>query len=149
MPANHQGTVVTQTLKIPYTYTAGNTLSQFLVKLRDEGKIMGKRCPGCSAVLFPPRRRCGRCHSETTEWVELSGKGVLQTYTVVQYKEPTLPEDPPYILGLIKLDGTNGGIPHLIKGINPDQVKIGMQVRARIKNDRQGNIRDIDYFTSA
>jgi len=107
---------------------------------------MGKKCPKCRAVLFPPRTSCGECFSETTGWVEISGKGVLQSYTIVRYKEPTLPEDPPYILGQIKLYGTNGGITHLIKEVKPEQLKIGMKVQAVIKEERKGNILDIGYF---
>lgn len=138
--------VVTITLKLPYSYTVGKTLSEFFVALRDKGTIMGKSCPGCKAVLFPPRKTCGRCYSETGDWVELSGKGVVETFTVVRYREPTLPAKPPYILGQIKLEGTNGGITHLVKGVDLDEIKIGMEVQAVIKEEREGNIRDIEGF---
>jgi uncharacterized OB-fold protein len=146
MSEKYPETVVTTTLKLPDNYTAGKTLSDFFVALRDDGKIMGKTCPDCNAVLFPPRKSCGRCYTRTTDWVELSGRGVIESFTVVRYSEPTLPEDPPYILGQIKLEGSNGGITHIIKGVEPDQVRIGAQVRAVIKEDRKGNIKDIEYF---
>ncbi len=138
--------VVTTTLNLPYNYTAGETLSQFFVALRDEAKIMGKHCPGCDAVLFPPRRTCGRCYSETGEWVELNGKGVMETFTIVRYDEPTLPDKPPYVLGQIKLEGSSGGITHLIKGMAPEQIKLGMKVKAVIRPQRNGNIKDIECF---
>jgi hypothetical protein len=137
---------VTTTLKLPYSYTAGATLSQFFIALRDEGKIMGKLCPGCQRVLFPPRKTCGRCFTETTDWVDLSGKGLVESFTIVHYSEPTLPEKPPYVLAQIKLEGTHGGITHLLKGIEPDQVRIGLEVQAVLKEKRQGNIMDIEYF---
>ncbi len=139
-------TLVTQTLKLPYDYTLGSTLSEFFIVLRDEGKIMGKFCPQCHAVLFPPRKSCGRCLSQTTDWVDLSGQGVVEAFTVVNYDEPTLPEKPPYILGQIKLEGAQGGITHLIKGIEPDQIKMGTEVRAVIRSERNGTIRDIECF---
>jgi uncharacterized OB-fold protein len=146
MSDKYPETVVTTTLKLPYHYTVGETLSAFFVTLRDKGTITGKNCPGCNAVLFPPRKTCGRCYSETGDWVELSGKGTLESFTVVRYKEPTLPEAPPYILAQIKLEGTNGGITHLVKGLEPAEVKIGMPVQAVIKKEREGNIKDIEYF---
>jgi uncharacterized OB-fold protein len=149
MPEQYPNKVVTTTLKLPYKYTVGRTLSEFFVALRDEGKILGKRCPGCETVLFPPRKTCGRCSSGTTEWVELTGKGILESFTVVRYSEPTLPEEPPYVLGQVRLEGASGGITHLVKGIEPDRVKIGMEVRAVIKKERQGNIRDIEGFEPA
>ena len=149
MAEEYAKTVVTTTLKLPYKYTVGKTLSQFFVTLRDEGKIMGKACPGCKTVLFPPRTICGRCYSETTDWVELKGTGILETYTVVRYKEPTLPQDPPYILGQIKLDGSSGGITHIVKGVEEEQVRIGMKVQAVFKRERNGNIMDIECFQPA
>jgi len=146
MAEEYEKTVVTTTLKLPYKYTVGKTLSQFFVTLRDEGKIMGKACPGCRTVLFPPRTICGRCYAETTDWVELKGTGILETFTVIRYKEPTLPEDPPYILGQIRLDGSSGGITHIVKGVGEEQVRIGMQVQAVLKKERAGNIMDIECF---
>jgi uncharacterized protein len=139
-------TLVTQTLKLPYDYTLGETLSEFFVTLRDQGKIMGKSCPKCNAVLFPPRKSCGRCLSQTQGWVDLSGKGVVESFTVVNYNEPTLPEKAPYILGQIKLDGAQGGITHIIKGIDADQIKIGMKVQAVIRSERDGTLKDIECF---
>ena len=138
--------LVTQTLKLPYDYTLGETLSTFFVTLRDEGKIMGKSCPGCNAVLFPPRKSCGRCLSQTGDWVTLSGKGVVESFTVVNYNEPTLPEKQPYILAQIALEGAKGGITHIVKGIEADQMKIGLKVKAIMKSKREGNIMDIECF---
>ncbi len=138
--------IETQNLKIKYGYTVGRTLSEFFTALRDEGKLMGKKCPECNGVLFPPRQSCGRCFSQTTDWVTLSGKGQVKSYTVVRYQEPTLADDPPYILGQIALDGSVGGITHLIKGVSPEEMKIGMKVKAVIKENRAGTIGDIDCF---
>jgi uncharacterized OB-fold protein len=138
--------IVTNTLKLNYHYTVGKTLSHFFTVLRDEGKLLGKLCPGCNTVLFPPKESCGRCFSETTDWVELSGKGTLEAFTAVRYKEPTLPLDPPYILGQIQLEGISGGITYPVKGIGPEQVKTGMKVRAVIKPVREGKLTDIECF---
>ncbi len=146
MPDNIPNKILTHTLKLHYHYTAGKTLSHFFTVLRDEGKLLGRVCPGCNVVLFPPKDNCGRCFSETTEWVELSGIGTLEAFTVVRYKEPTLPLDPPYILGQIRLEGIFGGITYPVKGITPDQVRLGMQVRAVIKPDREGKLTDIECF---
>ena len=138
--------IISQTLKLNYSYTLGKTLSHFFSVLRDEGNLLGKMCQGCNTVLFPPKENCGRCFSETADWVELSGKGTLEAFTIVRYKEPTLPLDPPYILGQIKLEGISGGITYPVKGIAPEQVKTGMQVRAVIKPDREGKLTDIECF---
>lgn len=45
----------------------------------EEGKILGRRCPACGAVEFPPVYACNSCGNLETEWYEISGKGVLKS----------------------------------------------------------------------
>lgn len=45
----------------------------------EEGKILGRRCPKCGAVEFPPVYACNSCGSLETEWVEISGKAKLHS----------------------------------------------------------------------
>ena len=40
----------------------------------EEGKILGRKCPACGAVEFPPVYACNTCGNLETEWVEISGK---------------------------------------------------------------------------
>lgn len=138
--------IISNTLKLNYQYATGNTLSHFFTVLRDEAKLLGKTCPECNEVLFPPKEMCGRCFAMTADWVELSGEGILEAFTVVRYKEPTLPIDPPYILGQIKLEGISGGITYPVKGISPEQAEPGMKVKAVFKTDREGRLSDIECF---
>lgn len=44
----------------------------------DEGKIMGRRCPSCGHMEFPPYLACNECGNyEGMEWAEISGKGIV------------------------------------------------------------------------
>ena len=45
----------------------------------EEGKIMGRKCPECGAVEFPPVYACNTCGCMETEWYEISGKGVMHS----------------------------------------------------------------------
>lgn len=45
----------------------------------EEGKFLGRKCPKCGAVEFPPVYACNTCGSLETEWVEVSGKGVMKS----------------------------------------------------------------------
>ena len=45
----------------------------------EEGKILGRKCPACGAVEFPPVYACNTCGNLETEWVEISGKGVMKS----------------------------------------------------------------------
>lgn len=45
----------------------------------EKGKILGRKCPKCKNVEFPPVYACNACGSYETEWVELSGKATLHS----------------------------------------------------------------------
>ncbi len=48
----------------------------------ENGKIMGRKCPACGAVQFPPRIACTVCGNMEQKWVEVSGKAVLTDITI-------------------------------------------------------------------
>ena len=50
----------------------------FYLKL-EEGKIMGRKCPKCGNVEFPPVYACNKCGSYETEWYEISGKAKMHS----------------------------------------------------------------------
>ncbi len=78
--------------------------------------------------------------------MELSDKGTLLSYTVVNYSEPYQPTTPPIIYGIIKLDGADTGFTHLLGEVDAEKLRIGMRVQAVFKEKREANIRDIKYF---
>lgn len=41
----------------------------------EEGKLLGRKCPKCGNVEFPPVYACNACGNYETEWYEISGKG--------------------------------------------------------------------------
>jgi uncharacterized OB-fold protein len=133
-------------INVPYHWWAGETASTFLTALRDEKRIMGLRCQKCSRVYIPPRKVCPICFTENSEWVPLSEKGVVRSFTVARRNLKALPKKPPVIFGLIQLDGADTSLLHFIDGIEPERVAIGMRVEAQFAKNRSGTIRDIDYF---
>jgi uncharacterized OB-fold protein len=133
-------------INVPYHWWAGETASTFLSALRDEKRIMGLKCQKCSRVYIPPRKVCPICFTENSEWVPLSEKGVVRSFTVARRNLKALPKKPPVIFGLIQLDGADTAILHFIDGIEPERVAIGMRVEAQFAKNRSGTIRDIDYF---
>jgi uncharacterized OB-fold protein len=143
--------VVPMTLKgqiaVPYTWWVGETGSRFFVALQDAGKIMGNICPGCGTVFVPPRKNCGRCFVEINDWIELSPEGVVTAHTIVRYPFRLQPASPPFAYAIIRLDGADVGLIHIIRD-NLDSLKNGARVRARFKDKRlrTGSILDIDAF---
>ncbi len=137
----HQGRI-----KVPYTWSVGETGSRFFTELRDRKKIWGTRCPACKRVLVPARKICGVCYQQTDEWVEVGSKGTLQTYTLVRYATEVQPLKPPFGYGVVLLDGADTGITHLLYSPDPSPWRIGMRVEAVFKDKREGSILDIAYF---
>ena len=45
----------------------------------EEGKIMGRKCPKCGHVEFPPVYACNECGNYETEWYEISGKAKIHS----------------------------------------------------------------------
>jgi uncharacterized OB-fold protein len=132
-----------------FLVTVGNTGNKFLTEIRENRQILGITCPTCKKVYVPPRSHCPTCFSRMSEWVKLSGKGTLQTYTIVRYQEPYMPKEVPFAYGVIKLDGADTGIVHLIGGVELDKIKVGMKMEPVFKEQREGSILDIDYFKPA
>lgn len=137
-------------IKMPYNWSVGETGSRFFAELRDNKKIWGTKCPSCEAVFLPPKKNCPSCMVEIKEWVEIEPKGTLETYTVVGYDSPVLPKvEGPVMYGVIKLDGADTGLVHLLGEVNPDDIQIGMRVEAVFSQETKGNIHDIAYFKPA
>ncbi|MDA8335916.1 MAG: Zn-ribbon domain-containing OB-fold protein [Peptococcaceae bacterium] len=136
-------------IRMPYQWSAGETGSRFFTQLRDYGRIWGSRCRVCDLVFVPPRKVCGRCLNGIGEWIELPPAGVLQTFTVVYRHRPAIhPADPPFAYGIIRLDGADSGLIHLLGEIEPGEIVSGLRVQAVLKEkrERRGDILDIKYF---
>ncbi|MBE0481178.1 MAG: Zn-ribbon domain-containing OB-fold protein [Dehalococcoidia bacterium] len=134
-------------IKLPYIWHAGKAGSRFYRELKENRAIWGTRCSPCNRVFLPPREVCPRCLDENLDWVRLSDSGTLLTYTVVRYHVPGIqPQEPPYALGIIKLDGATSGFPHLLGEIEPERLKAGIRVQAVFREDRRGDYLDIQYF---
>ena len=134
-------------IRLPYTWHVGNVGSRFYQEIKDHCKIWGIKCPKCEWVFVPPRETCPRCYCDMREWVELSDTGTLLTYTVTRYSVPGIqPQKPPFALGIIKLDGASSGLVHLLGEVSPNDISMGMRVKAVFREVKEGNYLDIRYF---
>ena len=83
---------------VPYT-----RVSDFARHLKD-GYLMGSRCKRCSEQSFPPRADCGACLSSEFEFVEISGKSKLLTFTKIVAAPTGFEEVAPYTVGVADLE---------------------------------------------
>ncbi len=131
---------------IPNTFTAGALGTKVLVDLRDRKKITGMRCPTCNRVYVPARSTCKDCFGQLDELVEVSDKGTVLTYTVVNEPNACQPVEPPLIYGIVQLDGADNGFVHMLGGVEAERLRVGMRVQAVFDEERKGSILDIKYF---
>jgi len=96
-------------------------------KFCSERRLMAGHCEDCGKLLAPPRPLCPNCHSTRIGWKELKGRGRLATYTVIHVAPPQFQSRAPYAVGVIELD-EGVRMPGIIAGINPSNLKIGLQV---------------------
>jgi uncharacterized OB-fold protein len=72
--------------------------------LRD-GELRIQRCEECERHVFYPRTVCPNCLSDRLEWVKVSGRGTLYSYTVVRRAmNPAFQEDVPYVYAIVELE---------------------------------------------
>ena len=131
---------------MPYEYYVGIFNTRFFTELRDNKRIMGVRCPVCNWVYVPSRTTCIKCFNQLSQWVEVSDTGTLITYTIVNYSTPVQPTDALLAYGVIKLDGADSGLTHILGEFEYKGLKIGMPVKAVFREKRVGNILDISHF---
>ena len=133
-------------IKVPYTWQAGETASRFLLALKNEKRFLGKKCSKCAKVLIPPRKSCPYCFVETGDWADVSDEGVVETFTIVRRDTGILPMKPPFSYAVIRLDGADTGLVHLLGEVEPGSVRAGMRVKAVFAEERTGKMLDVKYF---
>jgi uncharacterized protein len=126
-------------------YTFGLAGERFFRALREEGQILGSRCPKCDRTYVPATAFCERCLGALTEWIDVGLAGEVHTYTVL-YQDLDGELQQPEIIVFVKFG--DGGIIHKLRDVPIDAIRIGMQVEAVLKpvDSREGNILDIEYF---
>jgi uncharacterized OB-fold protein len=140
-------TMITTPVRLHYEHSASPEESKFLRGLAD-GKLLGQRCPACGKVYIPPRGACPTDGVPTTDEVELPDHGTVTTFCVVNVPYPGQRVTPPYVAAAVLLDGADIPFQHLILGCEPDEVRMGMRVKAVWKpRDQWGTTAEnIEYF---
>lgn len=148
MQTNYEDSFVIEgKLALPYQYFAGTIGSRFIRALRDEKKIMGVRCDTCGKVFVPPRQTCAVCFEDLSEkWVDLKPTGSVTGWTVVREAQPHHPFPPPFIQAMIKLDGADTPMVHVVRGVGASEMKEGLRVKAVFAKKPVNTIMAIECF---
>jgi uncharacterized protein len=100
------------------------------------GKFLAPRCRCCGELFFPPRSHCPECLEDSFAWEELSGQGILYSWTELFFAQPEF--DTPFLLGLIDLAEGIGRIAAGIPQGKAEELYIGMPVVIKILQQGDG-----------
>ncbi|WP_345312042.1 Zn-ribbon domain-containing OB-fold protein [Gordonia alkaliphila] len=131
-------------ISFDYTRSLGPVLSPFALALRD-GRILGGRTSD-GRTLVPPVEFDPATGQPTTELVEVGNSGTVVSWS--WQPEPIVGQalSKPFAFALIKLDGADGALLHVVDVDGPEQMSTGMRVHATWRPVRTGRIDDIAAF---
>ena len=98
----------------------------------DEGRFVLQRCGGCEKAVHYPREVCPHCGSDDLSFVPAQGMGTVYAVTTVRRKAEAGGD---LNVSLIDLD-EGPRLMSRVANVPPDQVRIGLRVRARITQDQ-------------
>lgn len=93
-------------------------------------ELMMQRCRSGDHLFFYPREYCPVCLSEDLEWVTLTGKGRVYSYTIVHRPaNPRFESRVPYVYAVIQLDEGPRMISNVVE-CDVEDVRVDMSVTA-------------------
>ncbi|MFE5093844.1 Zn-ribbon domain-containing OB-fold protein [Streptomyces sp. NPDC056638] len=131
-------------VEFPFTRSLGPVQSAFLTGLR-ERTVLGVRT-GDGKVLVPPVEYDPVTAEELRELTEVATTGTVTTWAWNPAPRRDQPLAAPFAWVLVKLDGADTALLHVLDATGPEAVNTGMRVRIRWAPQRTGAITDIACF---
>ncbi|MFF1929597.1 Zn-ribbon domain-containing OB-fold protein [Streptomyces sp. NPDC058228] len=131
-------------VEFPFTRSLGPVQSAFLTGLR-ERTVLGVRT-GDGKVLVPPVEYDPVTAEELRELTEVAATGTVTTWAWNPAPRRDQPLATPFAWVLVKLDGADTALLHVLDAPGPEAVHTGMRVRIRWAPQRTGAITDIACF---
>jgi uncharacterized OB-fold protein len=129
--------------------SVGPVIGRFLTGLRD-GRIEAVKLAD-GRVLVPPTeydpQTSAPVEAEGAHWIEVGPRGTVQTYTWVA--EPRAGKHPltkPFAFALIRPDGADTALLHVVDVSSADAMRVGLRVAPRWRAERTGHITDIEAW---
>lgn len=96
-----------------------------------QGRLLIKMCTSCQRPHYYPRSICPLCGSDTTEWVQASGRGTVYSYSVMR-RVPV-----PYALAYVTLEEGVTMMTNIVD-CDLDAIHIGQRVQVVFKPTEGG-----------
>lgn len=130
-------------LEFTYTRTYGPVLSRFFTALKNQ-KVLGIKASN-GQVICPPQEYDPNTSEDLSEFVELSDKATVTTWSWVGEPLDKHPLQKPFAWALLKIDGADSTMLHAVDA-EKAQMQTGMKVKIRWADERAGQIKDIACF---
>ncbi|MEW2175612.1 OB-fold domain-containing protein [Streptomyces sp. NPDC005406] len=131
-------------VEFPFTRSLGPVQSAFLTGLR-ERTVLGVRT-GDGKVLVPPVEYDPVTAEEIRDLVEVAATGTVTTWAWNPHPRRYQPLETPFAWVLVRLDGADTALLHVLDAPGPEAVRTGMRVRVRWAETRTGAVTDIACF---
>jgi len=133
-------------LEYPYSRSVGPVIGGFLTGLRD-GTLLGVKGSN-GVVIVPPTEYDPATGDDTGEMVEVGPGGVVESWAWVSHPLPKHPLSRPFAWALIRLDGADTAMLHVVDSGGPDALATGDRVTVRFRPtaERIGAMADIEAF---
>jgi len=91
-------------------------------------ELMLQKCQDCGHYRYPPGLTCPSCLSDEMEWVRVSGRGTVHTWTVFhRVYHPAFDGDVPYAVVMVELEEGPRLATNLVD-CKIEDIKVGMPV---------------------
>jgi uncharacterized OB-fold protein len=94
----------------------------------------------------PPQEYDPLTGDALAEFVPVADTGAVTAWTWIGEPRPKHPLQRPFAFALIRLDGADTALLHVVDAGTEAAMKSGMRVRVRWREDRTGDITDIECF---
>ncbi|GGZ25560.1 hypothetical protein GCM10010387_18880 [Streptomyces inusitatus] len=103
-----------------------------------EGRLLLRRCRGCSAAHHYPREFCPYCWSEDVRWETASGRAALYTWSVVHRNDvPPFDARTPYVAAVVDL-AEGPRVMTEVVGCAAGELRVGMALTVAFRAEEGG-----------
>jgi uncharacterized protein len=133
-------------LEYPFVRSVGPVVGAFLTGLRD-GKVVGTKGSG-GRVIVPPTEYDPDTGEATSGTVEVGPEGTVTSWSWVARPGAKQPLEEPFAWVLVRFDGADTSLLHVLPASSPGEVCTGMRVRPEFapEAERVGHVKDIKHF---
>ena len=128
-----------------YKRSSGPVMSKFFEALGQQ-KILGTKSTA-GKVFSPAAEFDPETNEPLKEMVEVGPGGVVESFSWIEHPQHHHLIKEPFAFALIKLDGADTSMLHMVTQCNETDLSIGSRVKANWSEIQEQRITDIKFFT--